>query len=74
VPGHAVASITATGRYVPERVVTNAELEGRLGEPLDEWLVARSWSTALRDTPRAEPSLHPRLAALPAMRPPGRSR
>jgi 3-oxoacyl-[acyl-carrier-protein] synthase III len=34
------ASITATGRYVPERVVTNAELEGRLGEPVDAWLLA----------------------------------
>jgi 3-oxoacyl-[acyl-carrier-protein] synthase III len=68
------ASITATGRYVPERVVTNAKLEGRLGEPLDEWLVARSWSTAPRDAPRAEPSLHPRLPALPTMHPPGRSR
>lgn len=34
------ASIAATGRHVPERVVTNAELEARLGEPVDQWLVA----------------------------------
>lgn len=33
------AQIAATGRYVPERVVTNADIEKRLGEPLDEWLV-----------------------------------
>ena len=32
------ARILSTGRYVPERVVTNAELEQRLGEPLDAWL------------------------------------
>jgi 3-oxoacyl-[acyl-carrier-protein] synthase III len=32
------AQILATGRYVPERVVTNAELEQRLGEPVDAWL------------------------------------
>lgn len=34
------ASITATGRDVPERVATNAELEARLGEPVDQWLLA----------------------------------
>ncbi|MGC3999904.1 MAG: ketoacyl-ACP synthase III [Anaeromyxobacter sp.] len=32
------AQILATGRYVPERVITNAELEARLGEPVDQWL------------------------------------
>lgn len=32
------ARILSTGRHVPERVVTNAELEARLGEPVDEWL------------------------------------
>ena len=32
------AEILSTGRYVPERVVTNAELERRLGEPVDAWL------------------------------------
>ncbi len=33
------ARILSTGRYVPERVVSNAELEARLGQPLDAWLV-----------------------------------
>jgi 3-oxoacyl-[acyl-carrier-protein] synthase-3 len=33
------AVILGTGRYVPERRVTNAELERELGEPVDEWLV-----------------------------------
>lgn len=33
------AQITATGRYVPERSVDNAEIERILGEPVDEWLV-----------------------------------
>jgi 3-oxoacyl-[acyl-carrier-protein] synthase III len=32
------AEILSTGRYVPERVVTNAELEQRLGTPVDAWL------------------------------------
>ncbi|MEZ4360671.1 MAG: ketoacyl-ACP synthase III [Kofleriaceae bacterium] len=32
------AAILATGSYAPERVVTNAELERLLGEPLDAWL------------------------------------
>lgn len=35
------AAILATGRYVPERIVTNAELERALGEPVDEWLRAK---------------------------------
>jgi 3-oxoacyl-[acyl-carrier-protein] synthase III len=34
------AAILGTGSYVPERVVTNAELEVMLGEPLDAWLRA----------------------------------
>jgi 3-oxoacyl-[acyl-carrier-protein] synthase-3 len=34
------ARILSTGRYVPERTVTNAELEARLGEPVDAWLQA----------------------------------
>lgn len=34
------ARILSTGRYVPDRVVTNHELEQRLGEPLHDWLVA----------------------------------
>lgn len=33
------ARILSTGRYVPEKVLTNAELEGMLGQPVDEWLV-----------------------------------
>jgi 3-oxoacyl-[acyl-carrier-protein] synthase-3 len=33
------ASIAATGRYVPERVVTNAELEQHLGQPVAAWLL-----------------------------------
>lgn len=33
------AQIFATGRYIPERVITNAELATMLGEPVDEWLV-----------------------------------
>ena len=32
------AAIVGTGRYVPERRVTNADLETELGEPVDEWL------------------------------------
>jgi 3-oxoacyl-[acyl-carrier-protein] synthase-3 len=34
------AAVLGTGSYVPERVVTNAELEQMLGEPVDEWLRA----------------------------------
>lgn len=33
------ATIAATGSYLPERVVANAELEGILGEAVDRWLV-----------------------------------
>ena len=33
---HAV--ITGTGSYVPERVVTNAELEQRLGVPIEPFV------------------------------------
>ncbi len=32
--------ILATGSYVPERVVTNAEVDALLGESTDEWLIA----------------------------------
>lgn len=35
------ATIAGTGHYVPERVVTNAELEALLGEPVGEWLVEK---------------------------------
>jgi 3-oxoacyl-[acyl-carrier-protein] synthase III len=34
------ARIAATGRYVPARMVSNAELSERLGEPVGEWLQA----------------------------------
>ena len=34
------AQIISTGRYVPEQVMTNAEFERRLGEPVSDWLVA----------------------------------
>ena len=30
--------IVATGKYVPERLVTNQEIETLIGEPVDEWL------------------------------------
>jgi 3-oxoacyl-[acyl-carrier-protein] synthase-3 len=33
------AQIISTGRYVPEKVLTNAELDGILGEPVDQWLI-----------------------------------
>jgi len=32
------AQILATGRYVPARTVTNAEMDRILGEPVDQWL------------------------------------
>jgi 3-oxoacyl-[acyl-carrier-protein] synthase-3 len=33
------AQILSTGRYVPERVMTNAEFDKLLGEPVSDWLV-----------------------------------
>ena len=33
------AQIVSTGRYVPEKVRTNAELDAILGEPVDAWLI-----------------------------------
>ncbi len=33
------AQIIGSGSYVPERLVTNAQLEQTLSEPLDEWLI-----------------------------------
>ncbi len=33
------AHIAGTGRYVPEKVLTNAQLDAMLGEPVGEWLV-----------------------------------
>lgn len=32
------AAVLGTGSYVPDRVVTNRDLEQLLGEPVDEWL------------------------------------
>ena len=32
------AQIVSTGRYVPEKIRTNAELDAMLGEPVDQWL------------------------------------
>jgi len=31
--------IASTGRYIPEKVITNADLDEMLGEPVGEWLV-----------------------------------
>ncbi|MCC7205724.1 MAG: ketoacyl-ACP synthase III, partial [Anaerolineae bacterium] len=33
------AQIRSTGRYVPEKTLTNADLDRMLGEPVDQWLV-----------------------------------
>ncbi len=33
------AQILSTGRYVPDHVMTNAEFDARLGEPVSDWLV-----------------------------------
>lgn len=33
------ARILSTGRYVPEKCITNAELEAQLGQPFHDWLV-----------------------------------
>ena len=35
-----IAQILATGSYVPERVVTNDEIDRMLGQPTGDWLVA----------------------------------
>ena len=45
------AAITAVGRYVPERVMTNADLE-RLVETSDEWIRTR---TGIRERHVVEP-------------------
>jgi 3-oxoacyl-[acyl-carrier-protein] synthase-3 len=45
------AQILSTGSYVPERVVTNAEIDEILGEPTSDWLIEnvgireRRWMT-----------------------------
>lgn len=33
------AQILSTGRYIPEKVVTNQDIEAILGEPVNEWLI-----------------------------------
>jgi len=33
------AQILSTGSYVPEKVITNQEMDEMLGEPVDEWLI-----------------------------------
>ncbi len=35
-----IAQILATGSYVPDRIVTNAEMDELIGEPTGDWLVA----------------------------------
>lgn len=35
------ANIAGTGRYVPEKTLTNADFEALLGEPVDAWLRAK---------------------------------
>src|SRR3990170_477570 len=33
------AQIVSTGRYVPEKLMTNADVEVLLGEKVDQWLI-----------------------------------
>jgi len=35
----AIAQIISTGRYIPERIMTNADFVPLLGEDVDEWLI-----------------------------------
>ncbi|HEX9115921.1 MAG TPA: ketoacyl-ACP synthase III [Anaerolineae bacterium] len=35
------AQILSTGRYVPERMMSNAEFEPLLGKPVDQWLIEK---------------------------------
>lgn len=50
------ARILSTGSYVPERVITNAEMDHILGEPTGEWLIEnvgireRRWMTPEQTT------------------------
>jgi len=50
------AHILSTGSYVPECVVTNAEVDALIGEPTSEWLIAnvgireRRWMAASQNT------------------------
>jgi len=50
------AAITAVATYVPDRIVTNADLSERL-DTSDEWIVSR---TGIRERPRAPPASPPR--------------
>lgn len=51
-----IAQIVSTGSYVPERVVTNAEIDAILGEATSDWLVEnvgireRRWMTSEQTT------------------------
>lgn len=51
-----IAQILSTGSYVPERVVTNDEMDQILGEPTGDWLVAnvgireRRWMSSEQTT------------------------
>ncbi|TNF50326.1 3-oxoacyl-ACP synthase, partial [bacterium] len=35
------AAITGTGSYLPERILTNADLE-KMVDPADEWITSRT--------------------------------
>ena len=63
--------ILATGSHVPERVVTNAEVDALLGESTNEWLLAnvgireRRWMSSRGDHLRPD---HRSLPKSPATR------
>ncbi len=63
-PPAAAAGILGTGHYLPERVVTNAELEQRL-DTTDEWIRTR---TGIRERRIAAPGQATSDLALPAAR------
>lgn len=46
--------ILSTGSYVPERVVTNTEVDALIGEPTGEWLIA---NVGIRDAARSSARL-----------------
>ena len=35
----AIAQIISTGRYIPEKIITNQDLNRILGEDVDTWLI-----------------------------------
>ena len=49
------AAITATGRFLPDRVVTNAEMAERV-ETSDEWIRTRTGIVERRFLPEDEPT------------------